>query len=115
MDSPAHAQRTFLVGMETVYVAAQQGVVSFLVADGRNTYEMAVAEKPNNNLVDRKSSEYLAELLNDKKQLQALPNVFVHVQKILDEGRAWFFVCCRLCKWPYEIRLRDAILTCSQS
>jgi len=51
---------------------------------------MAVVEKPNNNLVDRKSSEYLAQLLNDKKQLQALPNVFVHVEKILDEGRAWF-------------------------
>jgi len=51
-------------------------------------------EKPNNSLVDglvdRKNSEYLAQLLNDKKQLQALPNVFVHVGKILDEGRAWF-------------------------
>ena len=52
---------------------------------------MAVVENANNNLVDRKSSEYLAQLLNDKKQLQALPNVFVHVEKILDEGRAWFF------------------------
>ena len=50
---------------------------------------MAVAEKPNNSLVDRKSSEYLAQLLNDKKQLHALPNVFVHVEKILDEGRVW--------------------------
>ena len=52
---------------------------------------MAVADKPNNNIVDRKSSEYLAQLLNDKKQLQVLPNVFVHVEKILDEGRAWLF------------------------
>jgi len=76
--------------------------------------EMAVAEKPNNNLVDRKNSEYLAQLLNDKKQLQALPNVFVHVEKILDEGRAWFFgrpfvkrfalchqtTCCLSVCWP---------------
>jgi len=52
---------------------------------------MALVEKPNNSLIDRKSSEYLAQLLNDKKQLQALPNVFIHVEKILDEGRAWFF------------------------
>jgi len=60
--------------------------------------EMSVAEKPiNNNVVDRKSSDYLAQLLNDKKQLQALPNVFVHVEKILDEGGVWFFTV----KIPY--------------
>jgi len=51
---------------------------------------MAVAEKQNNGLVDRKSSEYLAQLLNEKKQLQALPNVFGHVERLLDEGGAWF-------------------------
>jgi len=50
---------------------------------------MALPEKPNNSLIDRKSSDYLGQLLNDKKQLQALPNVFVHVEKILDEGWAW--------------------------
>jgi len=55
---------------------------------------MAVAEKPNNSLLDRKNSEYLTQLLNDKKQLQALPNIFVHVEKILDEGRAWFLPLC---------------------
>ena len=53
---------------------------------------MAVVEKANSSLVDRKNSEYLAQLLNDKKQLHALPNVFVHVEKILDEGRACFKV-----------------------
>ena len=50
---------------------------------------MAVAENSNSSLLDRKNSEYLTQLLNDKKQLQALPNIFVHVEKILDEGRAW--------------------------
>ena len=90
MDSPEFAQQTFPVGMETVYAEAKNLVVC---SGGYKEYspEMAVVEKPNNNLVDRKSSEYLAQLLNDKKQLQALPNVFVHVEKILDEGRAWFF------------------------
>jgi protein quaking len=46
---------------------------------------MSLVAKPVNGQVDRRSSEYLAQLLNDKKQLQALPNVFLHVEKILDD------------------------------
>lgn len=38
-----------------------------------------------NNLTDRKTPEYLAQLLNDKKALQSFPNVFLHLDKILDE------------------------------
>ncbi|XP_070190626.1 KH domain-containing RNA-binding protein QKI-like isoform X6 [Littorina saxatilis] len=37
------------------------------------------------NKDDRNTPEYLAQLLKDKKQIQALPNVFVHVDKLLDE------------------------------
>lgn len=37
------------------------------------------------SLIDRKTPEYLAQLLNDKKALQAFPNVFIHLEKILDE------------------------------
>ena len=36
---------------------------------------------------DRSSPEYLAQLLKDKKQIQAFPNVFVHLERLLDEGR----------------------------
>jgi len=37
---------------------------------------------------DRKSSEYLAQLLSDKKQLQIFPSkMFIHLEKILDEGK----------------------------
>lgn len=32
------------------------------------------------------TAEYLAQLLKDKKQLAAFPNVFIHVERILDEG-----------------------------
>ena len=39
------------------------------------------------NKEDRNTPEYLAQLLKDKKQIQALPNVFVHVDKLLDEGK----------------------------
>lgn len=40
------------------------------------------------NKDDRNNPEYLAQLLKDKKQIQALPNVFVHVEKLLDEGKS---------------------------
>ncbi|ESO12615.1 hypothetical protein HELRODRAFT_63267 [Helobdella robusta] len=38
-----------------------------------------------NSITDRKSSEYLTQLLNDKKALLGLPVVFQHLDKILDE------------------------------
>ncbi len=33
------------------------------------------------------TSEYLAQLLKDKKQLAAFPNVFIHLERILDDGK----------------------------
>ena len=39
-----------------------------------------------NNITDKKISEYLSQLLSDKKALLGLPNVFQHLDKILDEG-----------------------------
>lgn len=32
-------------------------------------------------------ADYLAQLIKDKKQLAAFPNVFLHVERILDEGK----------------------------
>ena len=40
------------------------------------------------NKDDRSSPEYLAQLLKDKKQLQALPNIFIHAEKVLNEGKS---------------------------
>ncbi|XP_013408009.1 protein quaking-B isoform X2 [Lingula anatina] len=34
---------------------------------------------------DRNTVEYLAQLLKDKKQIQAFPNVFIHAERLLDE------------------------------
>ena len=48
---------------------------------------MSVIGKQEIVTVDRRSSEYLAQLLSDKKNLQIFPNVFMHVEKILDEGK----------------------------
>lgn len=35
-------------------------------------------------------ADYLAQLLKDKKQLAAFPNVFLHVERLLDDGKAIF-------------------------
>lgn len=37
-------------------------------------------------------ADYLAQLLKDRKQLAAFPNVFAHVERLLDEGRNYFCV-----------------------
>ena len=41
---------------------------------------------PNNNASPQSIADYLAQLLKDRKQLAAFPNVFVHVERLLDEG-----------------------------
>lgn len=45
-------------------------------------------------------ADYLAQLLKDRKQLAALPNVFTHLERLLDEGESmkleWTF-CWRFC------------------
>lgn len=33
------------------------------------------------------SADYLTQLLKDKKQLAAFPNVFMHLERLLDEGK----------------------------
>lgn len=35
-------------------------------------------------------ADYLAQLLKDRKQLAAFPNVFLHVERLLEEGE---FTC----------------------
>lgn len=32
-------------------------------------------------------ADYLAQLLKDRKQLAAFPNVFIHVERLIDEGK----------------------------
>lgn len=37
-------------------------------------------------------ADYLAQLLKDRKQLAAFPNVFIHVERLLDEGESLLFI-----------------------
>jgi hypothetical protein len=36
------------------------------------------------------TSEYLGQLIKDKNQLAAFPNVFIHLERLLDEGISRF-------------------------
>lgn len=53
-------------------------------------------------------ADYLAQLLKDRKQLAALPNVFTHLERLLDEGKTilkdsiLLFFCCVLLLWVSE-------------
>ena len=39
-------------------------------------------------------ADYLAQLLKDKKQLAAFPNVFIHMERLLDDGKSSAPQCC---------------------
>lgn len=38
-------------------------------------------------------ADYLSQLLKDRKQLAAFPNVFIHVERLLDEGELLVNLC----------------------
>ena len=40
-----------------------------------------------NNKEERNTPQYLAQLLKDKNQVQAFPNVFLTLERLLDEGK----------------------------
>lgn len=42
----------------------------------------------NNSPSTQSIADYLAQLLKDRKQLAAFPNVFMHMERLLDEGRS---------------------------
>lgn len=41
----------------------------------------------NTNTTTQSIADYLAQLLKDRKQLAAFPNVFLHVERLIDEGK----------------------------
>ena len=42
------------------------------------------------------TADYLAQLLKDKKQLAAFPNVFLHMERLLDDGRCIIYLILAL-------------------
>lgn len=53
---------------------------------------MIMCDKSNNNT--QSTADYLAQLINDRKQVTAFPNVFMHVERLIDEGKSQHFPLC---------------------
>ena len=51
---------------------------------------MSEVQQHNNNT--QSIADYLAQLLKDKKQLAAFPNVFVHMERLLDDGKRTIYL-----------------------
>lgn len=49
-----------------------------------------ISDNNNSQQSTQSIADYLAQLLKDRKQLAAFPNVFNHVERLLDEGTTYF-------------------------
>ena len=56
-------------------------------------------------------ADYLAQLLKDKKQLAAFPNVFLHLERLLDDGKQsfYFYLPYFWCFDSFEIEHRGSL------
>merc|ERR1712223_1018843 len=57
--------------------------IEFLECEPSPSQMMRMGDNTNNNT--QSIADYLAQLLKDKKQLDAFPNVFVHMERLLDD------------------------------
>lgn len=62
-------------------------------------------------------ADYLAQLLKDRKQLAAFPNVFNHVERLLDEGNYCnlFSPLCVSLERRRVIRRANRVVICMKS
>lgn len=57
----------------------------FLFSRDRHRSNQVIAMCDNTNTTTQSIADYLSQLLKDRKQLAAFPNVFIHVERLLDE------------------------------
>lgn len=49
-----------------------------------------MSDNSTNNASQTQSiADYLAQLLKDRNKVNAFPNVFIHVERLIDEGKWW--------------------------
>ena len=58
--------------------------IEFLECEPNPSQMLRMGENNNTQSI----ADYLAQLLKDKKQLAAFPNVFVHMERLLDDGKS---------------------------
>lgn len=73
----------------------------------------------NNSLNNTQSiADYLAQLLKDRKQVTAFPNVFMHVERLIDEGKFYIYIYILLLfvffPLPISIRIEREQKNCYQ-
>ena len=50
-------------------------------------------------------ADYLAQLIKDRKQITAFPSVFLHVERLLDEGELCILLWnCNILRWLFIIK-----------
>lgn len=66
-----------------------------------------------NNNQTQSIADYLAQLLKDRNKVNAFPNVFIHVERLIDEGKCnflfvrifFFFYKNQLIIWLYIFQM----------
>jgi len=75
-----------LLQMQSDLMMVDNGVANSVVSVTMPGASSPTSMLQNNGAINTQSiADYLAQLLKDKKQLAALPNVFHHVERLLDE------------------------------
>ena len=69
-------------------VMGESAAAAVMSAGSVTSHVPAMTAGSNNNT--QSIADYLAQLLKDKKQLAAFPNVFVHLERLLDDGKTPF-------------------------
>lgn len=64
---------------------------SYMMPNADNSQSPTLQQQPGTM---QSTADYLAQLLKDRKQLTAFPNVFLHVERILDDGKWTVCVVC---------------------
>ena len=94
-NNTAQAQNVACPG--TISAALTNGTPSTSFNNSSSTASLIAATTsamlqslPQNSSLDKKTRErvsYLQQLLKDKKQCQLYPSIFLHVERLLDEGK----------------------------
>lgn len=72
----------------SLHVAYHKQTLKYRVR--RTKYSLNMCDQ--NTASTQSIADYLAQLLKDRKQLAAFPNVFIHVERLLDEGKRFVSV-----------------------
>lgn len=80
-------------GINSACSLVMNGSLAESTSSAHNTHSLSpiahISSSPNSssNQPQQFSADYLSQLLKDKKQLTAFPNIFMHMERLVDEGK----------------------------